>query len=372
MPKRSPSSQLPVEPKSGTRKKITLTEVAAHCKVSRATVSRILNNRLNGFPVSEETRKKVLEAAHSLGYRANRLARAIRQQRTNLIALSIPTYVISENLKSYNTPTSWMNFGECIAAVFSHPLFEKYDLVIHGRKEYLQESLSETDFQTDLLDGIIYLSPSEKHREFLEYARPDFPIVLVGRLESGDDSILSVDVNNRKAAAQLTRHLLERGCRRIVCAYAEMFENLAVTRDRIEGFRSVMREAGHVVEDSQILPVEYTHEGGRALVERFTDRDLAGIDGFVAMGEFIGGGIIEGLQGRGRSVPDKVKVGGFAFQDHFPSSQPSERGISYPCIIIPVQRQVQTATGHLLRILEGDEEYKPGFHEVEADLRIPD
>jgi len=68
--------------------RVTLGDIAQHCNVSKATVSRVLNERLNEFPVSEEMIQRVKNAAEQLDYRPNRLARAIRSQRTHLIGLS--------------------------------------------------------------------------------------------------------------------------------------------------------------------------------------------------------------------------------------------------------------------------------------------
>ena len=69
-------------------KRVTMADIARHCNVSKATVSRVLNERLNEFPVSKEMIQRVKNAAEQLDYRPNRLARAIRSQRTHLIGLS--------------------------------------------------------------------------------------------------------------------------------------------------------------------------------------------------------------------------------------------------------------------------------------------
>ncbi|RKX39434.1 MAG: hypothetical protein DRP64_14260, partial [Verrucomicrobia bacterium] len=66
-----------------TNDRVTLADIARHCDVSKATVSRVLNDRLNEFPVSEEMIQRVKNAAEQLDYRPNRLARAIRSQRTH-------------------------------------------------------------------------------------------------------------------------------------------------------------------------------------------------------------------------------------------------------------------------------------------------
>ena len=48
------------------------------------TVSRVVNQ--NGY-VSDETREKVMRAVGDLNYRPNRLARGLKQQRTDTIGL---------------------------------------------------------------------------------------------------------------------------------------------------------------------------------------------------------------------------------------------------------------------------------------------
>lgn len=66
---------------------ITMTDVAKYAKVSKMTVSRVLNG--SGY-VKEETRQAVMEAVHVLGYRPNLLAKSLTTGRTNIIAYVLP------------------------------------------------------------------------------------------------------------------------------------------------------------------------------------------------------------------------------------------------------------------------------------------
>ena len=56
----------------------TLRDVAARAGVSRAVASRALSNH---FSVAMQTRERVRDAAHHLGYRASVLARALSSGR---------------------------------------------------------------------------------------------------------------------------------------------------------------------------------------------------------------------------------------------------------------------------------------------------
>ncbi|QQE11510.1 LacI family DNA-binding transcriptional regulator [Planctomycetota bacterium] len=66
---------------------ISLAVVAKLSGVSTSTVSRILNNRSDGFSVRDETRKRVLKVAKDLNYRTDPIARSSRAKHTNLIAV---------------------------------------------------------------------------------------------------------------------------------------------------------------------------------------------------------------------------------------------------------------------------------------------
>ncbi len=68
----------------------TIIDIAKQAKVSRATVSYVLNNTPNAR-VGLGTRERVLTAAAELGYIPHSFARSLRAGRSNLILLPIPT-----------------------------------------------------------------------------------------------------------------------------------------------------------------------------------------------------------------------------------------------------------------------------------------
>lgn len=69
---------------------VTLRAIAAHLNLSPATVSLILNNAPN-FAFPDETRKRVIATAQSLGYIPNRLARSLRNRaELRMVGLILP------------------------------------------------------------------------------------------------------------------------------------------------------------------------------------------------------------------------------------------------------------------------------------------
>src|SRR5687768_3023436 len=71
------------------RRPATMRDVARLAGVSQPTVSRVLNHADTTISISHETRTKVLAAIDELSYRPNVLARSLRTQRTQMIAVLI-------------------------------------------------------------------------------------------------------------------------------------------------------------------------------------------------------------------------------------------------------------------------------------------
>ena len=67
--------------------RVTVNDVAQHAGVSQSTVSQVLGG---SRPVAEATRAKVLASIEALGYRPNQLARALRSQRSQTVAIVVP------------------------------------------------------------------------------------------------------------------------------------------------------------------------------------------------------------------------------------------------------------------------------------------
>ena len=65
----------------------TISDVARHCGLSKATVSKVLNLPPDQCPIAEPTRAKVLIAVEALGYRPSCQGRALANRRTHMIAV---------------------------------------------------------------------------------------------------------------------------------------------------------------------------------------------------------------------------------------------------------------------------------------------
>ena len=72
-----------------SRMSATLSDIARETRTSVSTVSRVLAGGHVAERISRETRDRVTEAAHRLGYRPNLLARSLRTRKTHTVALLV-------------------------------------------------------------------------------------------------------------------------------------------------------------------------------------------------------------------------------------------------------------------------------------------
>lgn len=83
-----------------TRPRVTLNDVAAASRVSRATASFVLRDS-PGQSISAATRERVREAARTLGYVPNGIARALREGTSRVVVLTIDAALEGNYARSY-------------------------------------------------------------------------------------------------------------------------------------------------------------------------------------------------------------------------------------------------------------------------------
>jgi LacI family gluconate utilization system Gnt-I transcriptional repressor len=121
----------------------------------------------------------------------------------------------------------------------------------------------------------------------------------------------AVGYDNRAASAEMTRYLLGKGYRRIAVVGGD-FDNNDQALDRLEGFLSTMREAGHAVGPDNIVsvPTPTTVESGRqamlALMQRRTPPDAVFFHA-----EIPAHGAVMACLSEGISIPGTVAIAGF-------------------------------------------------------------
>lgn len=259
--------------------------------VSLATVSRALN----GNPrVSGETRQLVLEAAETLRYRPNSLARSLVTSRTNTIGVLLPD-LYGEF------------FSEVIRGVDGEARARGYHLLVSSSHASTEELMAAVRAMHGRIDGLIVMAPDVDAPVALRDAIGTFPIVLLdGGLGTTDFD--SFSLANAEGARLAVRHLLDLGHRRVATVTGP--EGNLDARQRLFGYRAEMRDGGGRWFAELELAGDFTEPSGYAAGGALLALDPPVTAVFCA-NDYMAIGMIGRLNEAGLRVPDDVSVVGF-------------------------------------------------------------
>ncbi|MDR1617829.1 MAG: LacI family transcriptional regulator [Treponema sp.] len=204
-------------------------DVAAHAGVSLATITRVINNRGH---VAPETRERVQRSIKTLGYIPNRMAKALKNNRTGIIGNVMPL-----NVKSFvNTKISQsLRDAAALYDLLVLPMYTEPDPDRSGR--LLQELTGR------MVEGIIFtncvLAGRETVREVIDNR---IPVIMVERPMdiTGVDKVVWDNIAGSAIAAS---HFLSLG-HRAVGFIGRQFGAERDEEDRLEGFTGYCKKAG--------------------------------------------------------------------------------------------------------------------------------
>lgn len=272
----------------------TLEAVAAHAGVSRATVSRVVNDSPR---VSPEAKSAVERSIEALGYEPNRAARSLVTKRSDTIALVI---------------------AERESRLFADP-------VLAGMVTGIASELAATDYTFVLLtaqgdedriaryvrnrhaDGVILMSLHGDDTLLGMLEKQRLPAVLSGRPLS-KHLIPYVDSDNEGGARSAVEYLVAQGRQRIVSITgpAEMCAGI----DRLNGFKKGLPAGVRRQWRNLVAPGAFTEESGEAAMTTLLDR-IPDLDAVFAANDLMAAGALRVLKAAGRAVPDDVALVGF-------------------------------------------------------------
>lgn len=275
------------------RPAVTLEQVAAKAGVSRATVSRVVNEQAS---VDPDLASRVQVAAAELGYVPNLSARSLASSRSGSIALVVP-YDVE---RFFRDPF----FGTVIAGL--HTRLRRSDFLLTMAIETEDTRRTAEYLLGSAVDAVVLFS-SRRADELVARLSTSIPVVLGGR--PADPTITSchyVDFDNVEASRRATLHLLSRTSSPVATIAGPRDTPTGI--DRLAGFlaahRDLARVPGPVVDGD--FSFESGVEGAREIMRR------APLLGAVfAANDLMALGALEELAHQGRRVPDDVAVMGF-------------------------------------------------------------
>ena len=305
--------------------------------VSVATVSRALSTP---DVVSEETRKKVLEAVRETGYKPNMMARNFRSKKTFSIMVLVP---------DLSNPF----FSMVISGIQQAAKARGYSVVLGNTMgDTKAERELAHQLHTNQTDGIIQLSSRFPlaPEDCAEGVQP----ALVNCCECvDDDSMPTVTLDNVGASKAMTEHLLTLGHRRIAVISGPATSPL--TAARLAGYRQALAHAGVTFEQNLVREGDYSLASGAAAAGSLLTH-AARPTAMVCFNDEMAIGAMHEIRKAGLSVPADISVTGFdnlsfaAYTDPplTTISQPTEAfGTEAVSLLLDIMESGKTARRHL-------------------------
>jgi len=223
-------------------------QIAERADVSLGTVSHVLNGTAR---VREPLRKRVLEAVQACGYQPSQLARGLRRDKTNMIAMIIP------DIMNPFFP-SVVRGAEDLAFANSYRLILCNTDNDHS-KEIEQLQALRSYFPAGLI--VIPSNFSDLTLQAKSYRKNGAAVVCVDRLPPNWDGD-SVVIDNVKGAFKATSFLIEQGHRSIAVITGPQF--LTNAQDRLEGYRKAMQKSGLPMLPGYVQETTFDQAGGYA------------------------------------------------------------------------------------------------------------
>ncbi len=271
----------------------TIKDVAKKAGVSIATVSAVING--TRF-VAEDTRTRVLAAVDALNYQPNRMARALKQKRSQMIAHILPSVMnpfFPASLKGVEDAAFAADYSVLVCNTETEP----------ARIERYAELLLETQ-----VDGVVITSPGLTAIHALAHRLDDhgIPVVVLSGPRSLDsfDRVLVDDVKSGYLAAD---HVLDYGHRRVAFVHVR---HSTTSMHRMEGVVQALERCMPGKKPALVLEVDnFTEQEGYRIGMNLSKKD--GLPtAVVAANDMLAVGISEALHDLGISVPEDVSLVG--------------------------------------------------------------
>jgi LacI family transcriptional regulator len=273
-------------------KRITLKDIAEEAGMSRTAVSLVLNDQ--PVRLSDENKRRIKQIAKKHGYHINQLARSLATQRTHTLGLLIP---------DIENPF----FSSLAKRLEEMSRAQGYALLIVNSDDRSKADVELLEMLVAReVDGLLLVVSNEAEGSGGEVTGAieglTIPHVLVDRVLPGTDCD-RVLFDNVEGSQMAVRHLLAQGHRRVACV-----SNTSCSlngRERLEGYKRAMTEAGITIDPSWVIESDYHSPGGYVAADEVLS---AGVTAVFSCSDMVTLGMLKRFQERGVRVPENYSV----------------------------------------------------------------
>lgn len=276
-------------------KKATIREVASRVGVSVATVSRVLNESPH---VSDDTKKKVLQAMEELNYAPQITARKLASGKVQMMAVVVP---------SFTTPY----FNEVLKGIKDEIAKTNLDMVMYNTGSRNPEAGMKQFFDRGMADAVIILSigvPDKVHKK-LQATNTKTVLVNTSREEYN-----YFQVNDYRGGYLAGQHLAKQGFKEIGIISAATDPVPAV--DRRRGFEDALAKYDLEVSDEFFVKGDtkkhggFSEEAGFEAIEKLQKNNRFP-EAIFCLNDSMAIGAIYALSRLGKKVPEDIAIMGY-------------------------------------------------------------
>lgn len=325
---------------------VTIKDVAKEAGVAISTVSNVLNQV---DIVSEDTRRKVLDAVEKLKYVPNMNAKLLKSNKKNTVGLFLPSI-------------QGDYYRMLIQAVHLQCKLKGYMLNIYISNENTSEEIYSMITSSGVEGAIVF--NEMLHNEYIDrIARTKLPIVFIDRIYSGE-RMSSVIIDNTLGATMAMEFLIKLGHRRIGYIHGIYSSD---DEARYLAYEGVLKKYGIPLDDNIILRGYYEEAVAYSELRVSLLKGIVIPDAFFCANDEMAYGCIRALSDSGIKVPDEVSVIGF---DDIMVSQFYNPALT--TIHSPITELGSISTNELLRLISQEEKGKGKEISLNPTLTVRD
>lgn len=313
--------------------KVTINDIAELTNVSKSTISRVINN---SGPVSDKTRKAVVEAIERLDFKPNEIARSLSLHKTMTVGI-----VMQDIRNPYYANACW--HGDRLLEQFG------YSAVIcnvDNDPKREQACLNSMGYRS--VDGVLCIGPQEETANIVRAVEEmEIPVVLVDT----DPEIAKIDtvtLDNVYGGQLVVDYLISLGHRRIAFVTSDF---TGAERERRAGYTEGLKARGIDVDPALVISQDegqWHRAECPALMQLIRRGDAP--TAIFASNDFKAIRTVRMLHRLGLSIPDDVSLVGFDDTDASAMVTPGLTTIHQP-----IDKMIDLGVRMLLKRIDGSE-----------------
>lgn len=325
----------------------TIKDISKKTGLSLGTVS----NYLNGYKVKEKNQKLIEDAIEQLDYKVNNLARGLRTNRSYLVAIVVPDLGLDFCI-------------DMISAISNNISKNGYNLVLCVLNGSEYDKVKFENLASQNVDGYIIMPPDETlHiKDSIDAISSNTPVIMVDREMDCKNDLISVTVNNEKAAFDAVSRLIDMGHEKI--AIINSYNTISTANMRLNGYERALESRGIAVVEDYIFEGKFSEANGYESCKKALELENPPT-AFFTTSLSITKGVVKFLESSDKYRYEDYKVLGFDTESISDILNPKLDVVKQP-----VEEMGKFVGEKLIKLINGNEEYEPKKYVFDCELNF--